>query len=203
MQNRIKEARNKRRLSAVELSEKLNVHQTTITNWELGKRQITADKLLQLSEILGFTTDYLLGKDSEQIKLTESVDKKSLPALHGQPVWDSSHGWMLVNTVEKAFILNDLSLIPFDKVREPLYLIPPAMSVSLRGIGKPMDMDAVLNSERVWVEPISSDTKLSSELRGWYSIYERHLVQNEFGQRFYLDTYGVKWLAFESCLEKA
>ena len=203
MQNRIKEARNKRRLSAVELSEKLNVHQTTITNWELGKRQITADKLLQLSEILGFTTDYLLGKDSEQIKLTISLDKNSLPALHGQPVWNSSHGWMLVNIVEKAFVLNDLSLISFDKVRETLYLIPPAMSVSLRGIGKPMDMDAILNSERVWVEPISSDTKLSSELRGWYSIYERRLVQNEFGHRFYLDTYGVKWLAFESCLEKA
>ena len=202
MQNRFKEARNIRRLSAVELAEKLNVHQTTLTNWELGKRQITPDKLLQLAEILEFTTDYLLGKDSEQVKLAIPVDKKSLLVLHGQPVWTSSHGWMLVNIVEKAFVLYDLSLIPFDKIREPVYLIPPAMSVSLRGAGKPMDMDSVLNCERIWVEPVSSDLKLSGELRGWYSVYERRLAQNEFGNRFYMDTYGVKWIAFENCLEK-
>ena len=202
MQNRIKEARNKRCLSATELAEKLNIHQTTLTNWESGRRQITADKLLQLADILGFTVDYLLVRDSEQVKLTEPININMLPTLHGQPVWTSTHGWMLVNIVEKAFVSNDLSLIPFDSVRETLYLIPPAMSISLQGVGAPLDMDTVLNRERVWVEPISSDSKLCGELRGWYSLYERRLVQNEFGNRFYMDTYGVRWLAFENCVEK-
>ena len=49
------------------------------------------------------------------------------------------------------------------------------------------------------MEPISTDIDLASELRGWHELRGR-LVQNEFGNRFYLDTYGAKWLAFESCL---
>ena len=69
-------------------------------------------------------------------------------------------------------------------------------------IGKPLYLDAVMGCERIWVEPISTDSKLCGELRGWYSVYENRLVQNEFGNRFYLDTYGAKWLAFESCFEK-
>jgi len=201
MKNRIKEARNKRRLSALELAEKLSVHQTTVTNWELGKRLVSADKLLQLADILGFSTDYLLGRDTDQVKLIEPVSKSSLSLLHGQPIWSSAHGWMLVNVAEKAFVLADFCLMPFDMVREPLYFIPPAMSFSLRGIDKPLSLDAVLDSERVWVEPISSDTELCIELRGWYFLYEKRLVQNEFGSRFYLDKYGVKWLAFADCIE--
>jgi len=200
MQNRIREARKTRRLSTTELAEKLNVHQTTITSWESGKRQITADNLRQLADILGFTVDYLLGRDSEQVKLSDPIDKSALPALHGQPVWTAIHGWMLVNNVEKAFVLNDLSLIPFEKINMQLYMIPPTLSVSLRGVGKPLDMDGVLSYERIWLEPISPDLKLCDELRGWYSLYEKRLVQNEFGIRFYLDTYGVKWLAFTDCL---
>jgi len=39
------------------------------------------------------------------------------------------------------------------------------------------------------------------ELRGWHHLYEKRLVQNEFGHRFYLDTYGVKWLAFDDCFD--
>ena len=30
-------------------------------------------------------------------------------------------------------------------------------------------------------------------------LYEKRMVFNEFGHRFYLDTYGVKWLAFDDC----
>ena len=44
-------------------------------------------------------------------------------------------------------------------------------------------------------QPISSDSDLIRELRGWYQAKDR-FVQNEYGNRFYLDTYGSKWLAF-------
>ena len=44
-------------------------------------------------------------------------------------------------------------------------------------------------------QPISSDSDLRRELRGWYQAKDR-FVQNEYGNRFYLDTYGSKWLAF-------
>jgi len=201
MPNRIRKAREERRISAVALAGKLQVHPSTLTNWEAGRRQITPDKLIELADILGFTADYLLGRDSPQVPLTEPVDKESLRAMHGQPIWTVSHGWMLVNVVEKAFVLNDRSLIPFNEVNEPIYAVPPAMSLSLRGISKPLNINSILDSARVWVEPISSDTDLAAELRGWYIIYDKRLIQNEFGVRFYLDTYGVKWLAFRDCLD--
>jgi transcriptional regulator with XRE-family HTH domain len=202
MSNRFREAREERGFSAVDLAERLQIHPSTLTNWEAGRRQITPDKLLQLSEILGFTVDYLLGKNSPQASLTEPVCKEALPAMHGQPVWTAAHGWMLVNIVEKAFVLKNLSLIAFDELKESLYLIPPALSVGLRGAGAPLDIDAVLELERVWAEPITSDTDLAAELRGWYTVYDKRLVQNEFGIRFYIDSYGTKWLAFRDCMEK-
>ena len=201
MQNRLREAREARRISAPELAEKLQVHHSTLTNWEAGRRQITPDKLVQLAGILGFTVDYLLGRDTPQVSLAEPVCKEALYVMHGQPVWTVANGWMLVNIVEKAFVLKNLSLIPFDEVQEPLYLIPPAMSLSLRGTGKPLSISAVLELDRIWVEPITSDTDLAAELRGWYNMYDKRLFQNEFGNRFYIDSYGTKWLAFRDCLQ--
>ena len=201
MPNRFREAREERRISVIELADKLQVHESTLRNWELGRRQITPDKLVQLAEMLGFTTDYLLGRDSAQVSLTDPIDKKMLYVMHGQPVWTEIHGWMLVNIVENAFVLKNLSLIPFDEINEPLYLIPPALSLSLRGISEPLDIKSILNLDRIWVEPITSDTDLAAEIRGWYNIYEKRLAQNEFGNRFYLNTYGVKWLAFRDCMD--
>jgi len=202
MRNRFREAREERRLSAVALAEKLWIHPSTLTNWEAGRRQITPDKLIELADILGFTVDYLLGRDAVHISsLIEPIDKKALCSMHGQPVWVAAHGWLLVNIVENAFVQKNLTLLPFSEVQEPIYIIPPAFSVGLRGIGEPLGLDDVLSSDRVWVEPITSDTDLAAEMRGWYCIYKKRLAQNEFGSRFYIDTYGVKWLAFKNCME--
>ena len=38
---------------------------------------------------------------------------------------------------------------------------------------------------------------IRKELQGWYHVKDR-FVENEYGNRFYLDTYGSKWLAFLS-----
>uniref|UniRef100_UPI0025A4EC33 hypothetical protein n=1 Tax=Enterocloster clostridioformis TaxID=1531 RepID=UPI0025A4EC33 len=48
---------------------------------------------------------------------------------------------------------------------------------------------------QIWLEPISPDSDLRTELRGWYQV-KKHYVQNEYGNPFYLDTYEAKWLAF-------
>lgn len=199
MQNRIRKIREERGLAAVELAEKMDVHPSTVANWEVDRRQVTADKLIQMAEILSVSVDYLLGRDCAQVSLTESVAKESLNIMHGQPIWAASRGWMLVSTAKQAFVLSDLSLVQFKDVDEPLYLIPPMLSLTLRGTGKPLSLEFVIERDRVWVEPITTDTELAAELRGWYHLYEKRLVQNEYGNRFYLDAYGAKWLAFEDC----
>ena len=152
------------------------------------------------SRVPQFYRGLLAWQKYRQTSLTESVDKNALITMHGQPVWAASYCWMLVNIVKESFVLSNLSPIRFDEVQENIYLIPPALFLSLRGVGKPLNLESLLRYERIWVEPITPDQDLAAELRGWYRLHESRLVQNEFGNRFYIDTYGAKWLAFENCL---
>ena len=57
-----------------ELAEKLNVSRQSISKWEGAQSVPGMDKILQLSEIFGVSTDYLL-KDS--IELEEYVEQES------------------------------------------------------------------------------------------------------------------------------
>ena len=45
------------------------------------------------------------------------------------------------------------------------------------------------------MKSISGDTTPRNALQGWYHRKGR-CVENEMGQRFYLDFYGSKWLAY-------
>lgn len=40
------------------MSEKMGVDSTTVGNWETGKRQMTLEKLMFMSEVTGFTVQY-------------------------------------------------------------------------------------------------------------------------------------------------
>ncbi|MDR1321475.1 MAG: helix-turn-helix domain-containing protein [Gracilibacteraceae bacterium] len=201
-QNRITRARMDAGLSVKELAEKLNVDITTVSNWESGRRQLTLERLMQLAGLLNVSAAYLLG-ESEGPPSTEPVSAAALPILHRTPVWTKSRGWALVNAVAGTLVFADKSEIPFAEIPEPVYTVPPAFATGPRGAGEPLDIDSILSSERVWVEPISPDPELAAELRGWYRPRERRLVENEFGNRFYLDACGAKWLAFKDCLSHA
>ena len=61
----------------------------------------------------------------------------------------------------------------------------------------PLSHSEVRRQKEIRVEPISPDSDLRKELQGWYQVKDR-FVENEYGNRFYLDTYGSKWLAFHS-----
>ena len=62
----IKSERNRLGMSQVELAEKLEVSESTIREWETGKRQLSVGKLLEMSELFGCTTDYILGRSNER-----------------------------------------------------------------------------------------------------------------------------------------
>jgi hypothetical protein len=157
---------------------------------------------MQLAELLGVGVTYLLGTD-ERVSYTEPVSAAMLPALHRTPVWTRSRGWALVNAVEKTLVLTDKSEVLFIDIGEPVYVVPPAFALGLRGAGEILSLDDVLSSERVWAEPITTDPELASELRGWYRPRGRRLVENEYGNRLYMDAYGAKWLAFKECFDPA
>lgn len=60
---------------------------------------------------------------------------------------------------------------------------------------KALSTQEIKRYERVWVEPISADANLRQELRGWYNVMS-DWVENSSGNRFLLDSYQSKWLAF-------
>jgi transcriptional regulator with XRE-family HTH domain len=197
---RIAQARLDAGLSSKELAERLGVDVTTVSNWESGRRQLTLERLKEFAGLLGFSASYLLGEDviASHVK---SIDKAQLPTLHRTPVWTSSFGWSLVNVISRTLVFADKRELAFDEVQEPLYAVPPLFAFSLRGVVRPLSLQELPSREKVWVEPISTDPELASELRGWYHLRKQRLVENEFGNRFYLDTYGAKWLAFGDCLQ--
>ena len=62
--HRIKALREDAQLTQKELGEKLGFSDTTITNYESGKRHPEYDTLIKIANLFGVTTDYLVGKDN-------------------------------------------------------------------------------------------------------------------------------------------
>ena len=163
---------------------------------------IKLERLTRMAEILVVSVTYLLSLDELAPYLTP-VEKSVLPVLHRMPVWTKSYGWSLVNAIEGTLVFADKNSVFYDAIQEPVYLIPPSFALSMRGIGTPLGLDDFSVKDKVWVEPITTDNVLAAELRGWYRPRDRRLVENEYGNRFYFDTYGAKWLAYKRCLNNA
>ena len=57
----LKKLRTDRKLTQVDLAEKLNCNRQKIADWERGKSTPSADDLILLSNLFGVSTDYILG----------------------------------------------------------------------------------------------------------------------------------------------
>ena len=62
MYRRIRDLREDRDLRQRDVAEFLQCTQVSYSHYELGKRDIPTDVLLQLAEYYGTSTDYLLGR---------------------------------------------------------------------------------------------------------------------------------------------
>lgn len=75
--SRIRNARIALGLTQEELGEKLHLSKSTICCYEKNNRGISIETLIALTEVLGVTTDYLLGIDS----YVESQDKRCVKSM--------------------------------------------------------------------------------------------------------------------------
>lgn len=57
----LKKLRTDRKLTQVDLAEKLNCNRQKIADWERGKSTPSADDLILISKLFGVSTDYILG----------------------------------------------------------------------------------------------------------------------------------------------
>ena len=210
-------------MKSTDAMEALGISQPTLSAWERGVKSPSIEKLEHMADVYGVTTDFLLGRTEEgdfpvspdtfpsslsplpssssanpSVPLQTPVPKENLMILHGKPVWCKEHGWMLVNAIEGCFLSADGKKISFSETENGLeiYRTAPVFAESTVPESAPLKLSEIADKEKIWVEPISQDETLREELRGWYLVKER-FVENEFGNRFYLDGYGVKWWGFD------
>lgn len=69
---RVKQLREERSLSQYDLAEKLGVAQSTIGNWEAGKREPNYAMTIKIADFFGVSLDYLVGRTDEK---TENIIK--------------------------------------------------------------------------------------------------------------------------------
>ena len=113
--------------------------------------------------------------------------------MHEKPVWSAKHGWMLVDYAKSHLVGCNIT-IPFEQAEE-LFVAPSKFAESSIPNSEPLSRSELQYGLQIWVEPISADSSLREELRGRYRV-KHHAIENECGNRFSLDSYGAKWLAF-------
>lgn len=59
---RLKELRQKRRISQVKLAMDLNMNQNSISRYETGEREADYETLIAFADYFGVSVDYLLGR---------------------------------------------------------------------------------------------------------------------------------------------
>lgn len=198
MAYRFKEARTQSGRSLNDAAEELQVSTASIVNWESGRRIPSVETIMKLADLYGVSVDYLLGRTNRAdpfCNLAETIDGITLQFLHGHPVFVNRDRWGLVDAINKCIRFVDGSELSFNDTLQ-IAILPPPFQNSNIPKGNLLNRDEIETFTRIWVEPISKDEELRQEIRGWYTVKDR-FVENEFGIRFYLDTYRNKWLAFE------
>lgn len=74
MNNRIKEAREERGLTQVELAKRMGTSQQNIQRWETGSVNMRADTLVRMGKILNKSVAYLLGFNSMEETTSNEVE---------------------------------------------------------------------------------------------------------------------------------
>lgn len=80
--NNIKILRQEKGLTQVQLAEMLNIDQTTVSKWELGKALPDSQMLIRLSQYFDVSTDYLLGISTfyypDRVKQSQTANSAAL-----------------------------------------------------------------------------------------------------------------------------
>ena len=73
---RLKELRENVGLSQYAFAERFGVSQSTVGNWEAGKREPNFETMQRIADFFGVTVDYLLGRDEPQKKKIPVITEK-------------------------------------------------------------------------------------------------------------------------------
>ena len=82
---RMKELRKRLGIEQTELAQRMNLARSTIAMWETGRSMPSLDMLIQLCEILGCTTGYLLGLEDTPCPNTDDLTAQARQELFDDP----------------------------------------------------------------------------------------------------------------------
>lgn len=71
MPKQFKTARQIKKLKITEAAEKLNISQPTLSAWEGERKSPSIDKLENMADLYGVTTDFLLGRSENVTEMSE------------------------------------------------------------------------------------------------------------------------------------
>ena len=112
--NNLKQLRKKKGLTLMNLSKELGLPDSTLSQYENGKRQISIRKAKKLAEYFGVSVGYLLGLDTpSKDGIAELIDKVNKWALDkGLDKSNPKYQWMKVT--EEIGEIRDVFLKPHD-----------------------------------------------------------------------------------------
>lgn len=84
MKNRIRELRKQRGLTMKQLGSMLGLAESTVSQYETGKRQPDNETLLKLGEIFDVTVDFLLGGEKMPTPVFESGHSVNIVRIAGR-----------------------------------------------------------------------------------------------------------------------
>lgn len=108
--NRLKELRGLRKITRVELAEKIGVTKLTILNWEHGTHEIKGSNAKKLAEYFNVSVPYLLGYDNTFTDLIAKINEWAIS--HGLDKGNPKIEWMKVT--EEVGEIRDVFLKPND-----------------------------------------------------------------------------------------
>lgn len=193
----LKEARLLRNMTTTQVANHIGVRQPAVTAWETGERIPPVEKLIKLADLYDVTVDYLLGRNcNERITEKEPVSPKAIHLLDGMPVWVLDHGWALVDASKNELFFSRGNRLPVNE-NLTVYVSPPHFTTSMPSYKIPLPQHDIVPGLEIMLEPVSEDKKLREMLRGYYKTKDGY-AENQAGNRFPFDTYGIHWLAFKS-----
>ena len=108
--NRLKELRKQKKLTIVELAEKIRVTKSTILNWEHGTHEIKGSNAKKLAEYFNVSVPYLLGYDNTFTDFIAKINEWAIS--HGLDKGNPKIEWMKVT--EEIGEIRDVFLKPND-----------------------------------------------------------------------------------------
>lgn len=124
--DKIIEERKKNGWSQEELASKLGVSRQAVSKWESSGSIPDLQRILQMSELFGVTTDYLLKDDIEEEQLNEYVETKTIKVSMeeaNQYLDMKSRGSRMVGNATSLCILSPVPLIVLGKMTEDHTLV--------------------------------------------------------------------------------